>query len=119
MTAPKLYIVRGMYGEVIAASFRPETLADASIGRSVTHRYIKNTKQLAAAMLQSGSSKKLIDAAWRMAVKQGAVDPSHTFVYGDPLDVQTVEYAKQESVQLDYYIGQLVNNPNSQFYIYG
>lgn len=115
---PKLYIVREIYGRCLAASFRPELLADASINHKVTYRHVANTKQLAVALLQSGSSKALTDAAWRQAVKDGAVMPSQPFKYGDPLDVQTVECARQESEQLDFCISQLVNNPKSKFYIH-
>lgn len=115
----RLYLVRDIYGNCLAASFHPEMLADRSIGRAVASRLVGSTKELAAAMLQSGSSKALIDAAWRMARQFDAVAPSTPFRHGDPLDVQTIEYAEQERDQLDFYIGQLVNNPNSKFYLHG
>jgi hypothetical protein len=54
-----------------------------------------------------------------MALACDSVSPSHTFKHGESFDVQTIEYARQEAFQVDHFIGQLVNNPNSKFYLHG
>ena len=113
----RIYLQRDTYGNVIHASHRMDLMPN-NLSPYRT-RDVSTTKQLAAAMLQSGTRKLLFDAAWRKAVQVGAVDPSHTFRAGESFDAQTIEYAKQEAFQVDSFISELVNNSRSRFYIHG
>ena len=113
----RIYIERDTYGRVIRASHRMDLMPDSRL--NTKHRDVSTTKQLAAAMLQSGTRKLLFDTAWRKAVQAGAVKPSHTFTAGKAFDVQTIEYAKREAFQVDSFISELVNNSRSRFYIHG
>ena len=120
----KLYLSRGVCGEIIAAAWSKLACAELAIANGhhepeIKTRMVGSSKELAVALLQLGTSKNCIDAAWRMAVKQGAVEPSRPFREGDDMDFQTIEYAKQETEQIDYYIGIMVNDPNSKFYLHG
>ena len=112
----KIFISRDTYGQVLQASFQPDQIKGTF---PLRHRYVTSTKSLAQAMLQTGTSDALFNAAWKLAVWEGAVDPAHQFRTGDPLDVQTVMTAQAEADQVDAYISRMVNNPRSKFYIYG
>lgn len=126
MEYPTLYIVRDTYGIVDGCGWDKRTASDnAAASRQpgaawtpVKHRLIKTTKDLALALLQLGTSKACMDAAWRMAVKQGAVGRSESLAY-DPkykdMDQQTIEYGQQEAEQVGYFIGIMVNDPESKF----
>jgi len=130
MEYPTLYIVRDIYGNVAGCGWDKQTAYDKAAAsmqpgaawNPVKHRTVRSTKDLALALLQLGASKACRDAAWRMAVKQGGVEPSKSMAY-DPkhkdMDQQTIEYGQQESEQVDYFIGIMVNDPESKFYIHG
>ena len=114
-----IYIRRDQYGRVVWADIHSNRRPAALDCLPCKHRVVGTTKQLAYAMLQSGTRKTLFDTAWRMAIQSESVSPSQPFRYGDDFDVQTIEYAKQEAEQVDYFIGMLVNNPRSIFHIHG
>lgn len=114
-----IYLIRDQYGVVTWAGTHKPEAPDPLTAYPVKSRQVSTTKQLAYAMLQSGTRRPLFDAAWRKAVQCGAVDPSHTFQYGEAFDCQTIEYARQEAFQVEGFISELVNNPNSKFYIHG
>ena len=115
----RLYILRNCYGQVLTATFLDHSISSAFLtpGQTLKHRDVTTTKQLAAAMLQSGTHKLLFDTAWRQACQNGAVDPSRRLDVDD--GEQTIEHAKQEAEQIDHYISELVNNSRSRFYIHG
>ena len=120
----KIYLSRGVYGEIIAAAWSKLGCLELAIAEghhdpAIRSRMVGSSKELAVALLQLGTSKNCVDAAWRMAVKHGAVAPSRPFRVGDDMDLQTIEYAKQETEQIDYCIGIMVNDPNSKFYLHG
>ena len=119
MSKPRVYIKRDQNGIVKQAIIGNAKFSDCFSHLPTTSREFTSSKQLCFAMLQRGTSQRLFNAAWRKAVACGAVDPSHTFKNGDSLDVQTIEYTRQEAEQVDSFISELVNNPNSKFYIYG
>ena len=115
----RLYILRNCYGQVLTATFLGHNISSAFLtaGQMLNPRDVATTKQLAAAMLQSGTRKLLFDTAWHQARQDGAVEPSRRLSVDD--DEQSIEYAKQEAEQVDHYISELVNNPSSKFYIHG
>ena len=130
MEYPTLYIVRDIYGIVAGCGWDKQTASDnAAASRQpgaawnpVKHRVVRSTKDLALALLHLGTSKACMDAAWRMAVKQGGVEHSKSLAYNPKhrdMGQQTIEYGQQESEQVDYFIGIMVNDPESKFYIYG
>lgn len=114
-----LYLIRDMYGVMLAASFSSETILNSSknLGiKQIKKRKIVNTKQLAYAMLQKGTSKDCFNAAWKLALAIDAVSPGKRI---KEVNDQLIEYAKQESDQVEAFIRQLVNNPSSKFYLKG
>jgi hypothetical protein len=115
----RLYILRNCYGQVLNATFLGHSVASAFLttGQTLKHRDVTATKQLAAAVLQSGTRKLLFDAAWRQACQDGAVEPSRRLDVDD--GEQSIEHAKRDAEQIDHYISELVNNPSSKFYIHG
>ena len=115
----RLYILRNCYGQVLTATFLGHNISSAFLttGQTLKRRDVATTKQLAAAMLQSGTRKLLFDTAWRQACQDGAVDPSRRLDVDD--GEQSIEHAKQEAEQIDHYISERVNNPSSKFYIHG
>lgn len=117
-----VYILRGNYDEALAVSHRADMIPERSTwpcAAKLKPRVCSTWKQLVRCWIQNPTRAELYDAAWRMAVRQGAIDGSHPLRAGDPIDVQTMEYARQDAEQVRYYISQLVNDPSSNFYIYG
>ena len=113
MFSPILYHTRDIYGCITAADFAQ------NFGAHTLYRHVRSTKQLAFVLLQTGSSDRLMNAAWRRAVQDGNVAPSHVFRHGDTLDCRTIQAAQKDAAVLDGYISTMVNNPRSAFYIYG
>ena len=112
----KIWIQRDIYGRVIQADMDRSRL---SLPDCAKFRKVGSWKQLVAAMLQTGSSAQLVDAAWRKAVSDGQIIASYSFDYGMPFDALTIQAARRDAETLDSYVSELVNNPRSKFYIYG
>ena len=51
------------------------------------------------------------------AVADGAINPSRPLGVDD--GTQTVENGREDAASIDAYISELVNNPNSKFYLHG
>ena len=116
----KLWIQRDLWGRVVATDTDRSRLTLAgTVCETIKFREIGTWKQLVLAMLQDGSKRTLLDAAWRKAVSDGQVGASYSFNHGMPFDALTVQAARRDADVLDSYIAELVNNPQSRFYIYG
>ena len=110
---PRVYFIRGVYGLAISASWERSKVE--SQGRK--SRYVESYKELVAAMLGPEGVGNLFNAAWRMAVRDGAIKPGQRLQRA-PSHFD-LESALVDAETMDGYICDLVNNPKSKFYIYG
>lgn len=114
-----LYYRRDYAGRITDASwmggFPP--VENAIVQPTVYRRKIGTTKQLVRTLIQRGTSDALFDAAWRKAVADGSIACSRILGIDDGLE--TIRWALGEVEVIDDYISDMVNNPNSKFYIYG
>jgi hypothetical protein len=115
----RVYILRDHDGNVTWAGTHKPEAPDPLTAYPVKHCDVKTTKQLVVAMLQTGSRTPLVDAAWKKAVRDGAVNPSRAFQPGEAFDCLTVGWAQDSARTLDGYISEIVNNPRSRFYLHG
>ena len=110
---PKVYFVRGLQGLAVKASWDRSKIE--AQGRK--SRYVETHRELVAAMLGPDGIDNLFDAAWRMAVRDGAIKPGQR-LQRVPSHFD-LESALVDAETMDGYICDLVNNPKSKFYIYG
>lgn len=114
----KLWIARDTYGVVQFATFGTAE-CPTHLKSVIRSRFVSSTKQLVQAMTQAGSRQILLDAAWRMAVREGALEASRPFKAGDDCGADVILAAQLDAETLDHYIAHLVNSPTSRFYIHG
>jgi hypothetical protein len=117
MAPIKLYIRRDAYGCVQFASFLAASSKDTLSSLPLKSRAVSTTKDVLRAMLQSGTSLELFNAAWSKAVRDDQVAPCRKLDIDD--GSQTIVWAKDEASIIDSYISVMVNNPKSKFYICG
>ena len=110
---PKVYFTRGEDSLADTASWDRANLPSA--GRK--SRYVETYRELVAAMLGPDGIDQVFDAAWRRAVRDGAIGSGHRLPR-KPSHAD-IEDAMADAETIDGYIAEMVNDCSSRFYIYG
>jgi hypothetical protein len=112
----KTYVCRGNYGEVLNLTTSKEkhiAFKQTSTYATSGTRDIKSYKQLVYACMQSGTSLKLFNAAWKLS----EVCTPHNFKLSD-IEL-FLDAAKMDSDIVSGATADLVNDSSSKFYMYG
>jgi hypothetical protein len=120
-----LHLDRDRYGNVTEATFEKQvpfyecfdewTGKKLEVKRFEHSRTIRNYKDLVWAMCQGPCRRKLFDAAWRRALScEAELSQAKLSDLDDYL-----EEARSDAGTIEVFIGELVNDPSSKFYIYG